>query len=101
MPITCFIRYQIDPFQRAAFARYAEVWSAVIPRCGGDLVGYFLPKEGTNDIAYGIISFPSLAAYEAYRQRLLLDPEGKANFELAQRERFIIREERTFLEAVP
>ena len=101
MSITCFIRYEIDPFQRDAFARYADGWSKVIPRCGGDLIGYFLPKEGTNDIGYALISFPSLAAYEEYRKRLLLDPDGRANFEFAQAKRFVLREERTFLEGVP
>src|SRR5688572_30484688 len=68
--ITCFIRYQIDPFQRAAFETYADNWGRIIPRCGGHLVGYFLPHEGTNDVAWGLISFESLAAYEAYRTRL-------------------------------
>jgi hypothetical protein len=101
MSITCFIRYQIDPFQRDAFAQYADGWSKVIPRCGGDLIGYFLPKEGTNDVAFALISFESLAAYELYRKRLLLDPDGKANFELAKIKRFVLREERTFLEGVP
>jgi hypothetical protein len=101
MSITCFIRYQIDPFQRDAFAKYADGWSKVIPRCGGDLLGYFLPKEGTNDVAFALISFASLAAYEEYRKRLLLDADGRANFEFAQTKRFIVREERTFLEGVP
>jgi len=101
MSITCFIRYQIDPFQRDAFAKYADGWSKVIPRCGGDLIGYFLPKEGTNDVAFALISFPSLAAYEDYRKRLLLDAEGRSNFEFAQAKRFVLREERTFLEGVP
>jgi hypothetical protein len=101
MSITCFIRYQIDPFQRDAFAKYADGWSKVIPRCGGDLIGYFLPKEGTNDVAFALISFESLAAYEEYRKRLLLDADGRANFELAQAKRFVLREERTFLEGVP
>ncbi len=101
MSITLFIRYQIDPFQRDAFAKYADGWSKVIPRCGGDLVGYFLPKEGTNDIAFALISFDSLAAYEAYRKRLPLDVDGKANLQFAAEKRFIVREERTFLEAVP
>jgi len=100
MQITCFIRYQIDPFQRDAFKSYAEAWGRIIPRCGGTLVGYFLPREGTNDIAWGIISFESLAAYEAYRARLLEDPEGRENFAMAQRLRFILREERTFNELV-
>ncbi|WP_374356252.1 NIPSNAP family protein [Chitinimonas sp.] len=98
--ITCFIRYQIDPFQRAAFATYSENWGRIIPRCGGHLLGYFLPHEGSNDIAWGLIAFDSLAAYEAYRARLKTDPEGRANFEWAQRERFILREERSFCEVV-
>jgi hypothetical protein len=101
VPITVFIRYQLDPFQRDAFAQYADAWSKVIPRCGGDLIGYFLPHEGTNDIAFALISFESLAAYESYRKRLRADPDGKANFDFAQAKRFILREERTFLEAVP
>jgi hypothetical protein len=101
MSITCFIRYQIDPFQRDAFAQYADGWSTVIPRCGGELIGYFLPKEGTNDVAFALISFESLAAYESYRKRLLLDPDGKANFEFANIKKFVLREERTFLEGVP
>jgi hypothetical protein len=100
MNITCFIRYQIDPFQREAFRRYAEAWGRIIPRCGGKLLGYFLPHEGSNDIAWGLIGFDSLAAYEAYRARLKADDEGRANFEWAQRERFILREERTFCEGV-
>jgi hypothetical protein len=100
MRITCFIRYQIDPGQRDAFRRYAECWGRVIPRCGGELVGYFLPHEGTNDVAWGLISFESLAAYEAYRTRLRTDAEGAANFAMAQSDGFILREERTFLEAV-
>lgn len=100
MPITCFIRYQIDPFQREAFREYAENWGHIIPRCGGHLLGYFLPHEGSNDIAWGLIAFPSLAAYEAYRLRLKSDPEGHANFALAQDKRFILREERSFLEVV-
>ena len=100
MTLTCFIRYRIDPFQREAFERYAETWARVIPRCGGHLIGYFLPHEGTNDEAWGLIAFPSLAAYEAYRQRLREDAEGRANFEFAQRERFILQEWRTFTRVV-
>lgn len=100
MQLTCFIRYQIDPFQREAFRAYAQNWARIIPRCGGHLLGYFLPHEGTNDIAWGLIGFDSLAAYESYRARLRADPEGRENFALAQRQRFILREERSFCEAV-
>jgi hypothetical protein len=100
MTITCFIRYRIDPFQRGEFEAYARRWLTIIPACGGDLVGYFLPHEGTNDIAWGLISFPGLAAYEAYRARLKSDPAARENFALAQQKRFILAEERTFLEKV-
>lgn len=99
--IACFIRYQIDPFQREEFRAYAERWSEIIPRCGGHLIGYFLPLEGTNDVAWGLISFDSLAAYESYRARLRTDPHSRENFAAAQEKRFILREERTFVEAVP
>jgi hypothetical protein len=100
MTITCFIRYQIDPFQRDAFKAYAEAWGRIIPRCGGRLVGYFLPHEGTNDIGWGLISFDSLSAYETYRAQLRTDPQARENFQMAQEKRFILREERTFLELV-
>ena len=100
MSVTCFIRYEIDPFQREAFRAYAEAWARIIPRCGGDLVGYFLPHEGTNNIAWALIAFDSLAAYEAYRTRLKADAEGRENFAFAQDKRLILREERTFLEPV-
>jgi NIPSNAP len=100
MRITCFIRYQIDPFQKEAFREYAENWGRIIPRCGGHLVGYFLPDEGTNDVAWGLIAFDSLASYEAYRKRLKLDPEAQKNFSMAQSKRLIVREERNFVEIV-
>jgi hypothetical protein len=100
MTITCVIRYQIDPFQRDVFKRYAENWGRIIPRCGGHLVGYFLPYEGTNDVAWGLIAFDSLASYERYRERLKSDPEARENFEMAQTKRLIVREERNFVEAV-
>ena len=100
MTITCFIRYEIDPFQRESFREYAAAWGRIIPRCGGHLVGYFLPYEGTNNVAWGLIAFDSLASYEAYRARLREDPESRANFAMAQSKRFVLREERTFPEIV-
>jgi hypothetical protein len=97
MTVTVFIRYQIDPFQREAFADYARRWLTIIPACGGTLDGYWMPHEGTNNIAFGLISFASLADYEAYRARLKADQAGAANFRLAEEKRFIVAEERTFL----
>ena len=100
MTIVCIIRYEIDPFQRDAFKTYAKNWGEIIPRCGGHLVGYFMPHEGTNDVAWGLIGFDSLAAYESYRARLKLDSEAIENFRMAQTKRLIIREERNFVEVV-
>jgi hypothetical protein len=100
MTITCIIRYQIDPFQRDMFKKYAENWGRIIPRCGGHLIGYFLPDEGTNDVGWGLIAFDNLASYEAYRMRLKADPEARENLAMAQSKRFILREERNFVEVV-
>src|SRR5713101_8449645 len=100
MTIMCVIRYQIDPFQRDGFKKYAENWGRFIPRCGGHLVGYFLPHEGTNDVAWGLIGFDSLASYETYRTRLKTDPEARENAAMMQSKRIILREERNFVEVV-
>jgi hypothetical protein len=100
MTVTCCIRYVIDPFQRDAFEAYARNWLSIIPACGGDLLGYFMPHEGTNNVALAMISFESLATYEAYRARLRADAAGAANFAMAQEKRFILSEERTFLTPV-
>ncbi|MEO6217125.1 MAG: NIPSNAP family protein [Sphingomonas sp.] len=95
--ITCFIRYEIDPFKLDAFDQYARNWGEAIPRCGADLIGYFAPHEGSATTAYGVYSIADLAAYEAYRARLRADPLGRENYEFARREQFIRREDRIFL----
>ncbi|WP_407154987.1 NIPSNAP family protein [Bradyrhizobium sp. STM 3557] len=100
MPVTVFIRYQIDPHRREQFEQYATRWLGIIPRCGGDLIGYFMPHEGTNNIAFGLVSFDSLASYERYRATLRSDAEARANFAFAEEHKFILAEERTFLRQV-
>ena len=95
--ITCFIRYEIDPFAKDAFKTYARNWGQAIPRCGADLVGYFAPHEGSATTAYGVYHVADLAVYEAYRARLRDDPLGRENFAFAKRERFILKEDRIFL----
>ena len=100
MRVTCLIRYQIEPLEKEAFKQYAENWGAIIPRCGGHLIGYFLPYEGTNDVAWGLIAFDSLAAYEAYKKRLKTDPDAQKNFAAVNSKRVILREERNFVEIV-
>jgi len=100
MTITVFIRYQLDPFKRNDFETYAKNWMKIIPNCGGDLIGYWAPHEGTNNIAYALVSFDSLASYETYRARLRSDPAAIANFRFAEEQKFILAEERTFLRHV-
>lgn len=95
--ITCFIRYHIDPTKKEQFIQYSQKWGECIPRCGADLIGYFAPHEGSTTLAYGVYNIESLAAYEEYKRKLVADPLGKENFEFAQKEKFLIREDRTFL----
>lgn len=97
MTITCFIRYEIDPFKRDEFVQYARNWGQAIPRCGADLIGYYAPNEGSATTAYGVYNVENLAAYEAYRARLAADPLGRENYEFARRERFILKEDRIFV----
>jgi len=100
MTVTCCIRYVLDPYKREAFETYAKSWLAIIPACGGDLAGYWMPHEGTDNIALALISFDSLASYEKYRARLKQDEAGMRNFRFAQSEKFILSEERSFLRKV-
>ncbi len=98
--LTCIIRYHIDPTKKQQFIAYARNWGQAIPRCGADLIGYYAPHEGSSTLAYGIYNIPSLAAYEAYRERLAADPLGQENYAFAQKEKFLLREDRTFLKCV-
>jgi uncharacterized protein (DUF1330 family) len=95
--ITCCIRYTLDPHRLADFETYAQAWPQIISRCGGKLIGYFLPKEGANNFALALIDFESLAAYEEYRKELADDADAKANLRHAQETRCILIEERSFL----
>ncbi len=95
--LTCFIRYHIDPTKKEQFFQYSKNWGEAIPRNGADLVGYFAPHEGSSTLAYGVYHVESLKAYEEYRASLAADPLGKENYEFAQKEKFLLREDRTFL----
>ncbi len=98
--LTCIIRYHIDQTKKEQFAQYARNWGQAIPRCGADLIGYFAPHEGSATLAYGIYNIASLAEYEAYRARLAADTLGQENYRFAQSEKFLLREDRTFLKLV-
>ena len=98
--ITCFIRYELDPYKIEAFEEYARNWGQAIPRCGADLVGYYAPHEGSATTAYGVYHIEDLAAYQRYRARLREDALGKANYAFSKKEQFIRREDRLFLRLV-
>jgi hypothetical protein len=98
--ITCCIQYTLDPHKLEAFELYAARWPPIIERCGGKLVGYYVPKEGANNYALALIDFPSLAEYEVYRQRLACDAEAKQNFVHGSESRCILVESRSFLRRV-
>ncbi|MCZ8258769.1 MAG: NIPSNAP family protein [Beijerinckiaceae bacterium] len=95
--ITCFIRYDLEPFRQPEFTTYARMWGQAIPASGADLIGYFGPHEGSLTTAYGVYTLENLAAYEAYRARLKASEAGREAYEFARRERFIRREDRIFL----
>jgi hypothetical protein len=98
--ITCCIQYTLDPRKVDSFETYAARWPPIIERCGGSLVGYFLPKEGANNFALALIDFQSLADYEDYRQRLAADADAKQNFADGTESGCILVESRTFMRRV-
>ena len=74
--VTCYLRYEIDPYQLDAFERFARRWIDLVNRSGGTHHGYFLPLEGASDVAVALFSFPSLADYERDGERFGVDPES-------------------------
>ena len=97
--ITLSIRYTIDARKRSDFERYARALGGIIPRCGGDLVGYWLPTKfaGPTNLALALIDFPSLAAYEQYRSRFGSDPDFVAADRIRDESGCVLRYERTFM----
>ena len=98
--ITCYLEYQIDPYKREEFRRYAEMWLPLVKKFGGTHHGYFLPKESASDLAVALFSFQSLAAYEKYRTASKSDPACKAASKFAEDTRCIVRLNRQFLDPV-
>ena len=71
--ITCHLRYIIDPDKLAEFEHYGRLWIPLVRKFGGVHHGYLLPSEGASNVALASFSFPSLAAYEQYRQQSFAD----------------------------
>jgi uncharacterized protein (DUF1330 family) len=100
--ITVSIQYTIDIHKRREFETYARRWPEPIRRCGGNLLGYFLPTRfaGATNFALALIEFPDLACYERYREALMSDPDAVANLAAAEESRCIVCEDRSFLQRV-
>ena len=98
--VTCYLKYVLDPYQLEAFEHYGKLWIPLVEKFGGQHHGYFLPSEGASNIAMAMFTFPSLAAYESYRQRSMSDPECIAAFDFATKTQCIRRYERRFLTPV-
>ncbi len=98
--ITLCIQYQIDPLKVSDFEKYARAWPEPIKRCGGELIGYFLPTKlaGKTNFALALIRLPDLAAYEKYREALMKDSDAVANVKMADATRCILVEDRSFLQ---
>jgi hypothetical protein len=95
--ITCYLRYVIDPYKLAEFEHYAKLWIPLVTRLGGTHHGYFLPSEGASNIALALFSFPSLAEYEIYRQKMAVDSECQDALDFGEKTRCIVSYERSFM----
>jgi len=98
--VTCYVRYVIDPYKVAEFEHYGRLWIPLVEKYGGQHHGYFLPSEGHNNIALTLFTFPSLALYEEYRERIRLDDACQAAFRYAEETRCIVSYERSFFRPV-
>lgn len=98
--ITCYLKYVIDPYKIEDFEQYAKMWIPLVNKFGGKHHGYFLPHEGASNIAYALFSFPSLAEYEDYREKIKDDEECQKAFALARETRCIFSYERSFMKPV-
>ena len=94
-PATCATRSTRRSWTRSSASRDAAI--ALVERSGGRHHGYFLPSEGASDVAYALFTFPSLAAYEAYRQGFGHDPDFVAADRIREESGCVRRYERSFL----
>jgi len=101
--ITLYIRYTLDPNKLRDFEIYAKALATPIERCGGVPAGYYLPTKiaGPMNSAIGLIEFPSLAAYEKYREKLGADPEATEITRRVEASGAIVNEDRSIVSCVP
>jgi hypothetical protein len=98
--ITCHVRYTIDPTRLDAFEAYARAWIPIVDSMGGIHHGYFLPHGAGEDVAVALFSFPSLAAYEAYKRERKGDPRCRAAYAIAEATGCILHYEGRFMRPI-
>jgi NIPSNAP len=113
--ITCFLRYVIEPDKLAEFEQYARTWMRLIEKFGGTHHGYFVAdetpptasfsfpgigEEGASNVAIALFSFPTVEAYETYREKVASDPECHAATAHYEATKFFTSYERTFMRAI-
>jgi hypothetical protein len=98
--VTCYLRYVLDPFKVKEFEHYGRMWIALVEKFGGTHHGYFLPSEGTSNVALALFTFPSLALYEQYRTQAASDPECQAAMRHYEETRCFLSFERSFFRPV-
>ena len=96
-----YIHYTLNPQKIDDFEEYSRRWmeGGIIRRCGGEPLGYFLPKAGfggPNNVAFAIIGFQNLADYETYRSKLVDDPDARENLAFAKKSGCILVEDRSY-----
>lgn len=100
--ITLCIHYEIDQNKLRDFEAYARSLPEPIHRCGGDLIGYFLPTKvaGPTNQALALINFPDLIAYQHYREALGKDSQFIASVKCMEDSHCVLCEDRSILQRV-
>lgn len=98
--ITCYLRYIVDPLKLPEFETCARMWIPLVEKFGGKHHGYFMPSEGVSNVALALFSFPSLAAYETYRQKAAADADCQAAMRYYQETQCFLSYERSFFRPV-
>lgn len=98
--VTCYLRYVLDPFKLKEFETYGKMWIPLVEKFGGQHHGYFMPGEGTSNVALALFSIPSLAAYEAYRAQVASDAECQAAVRYYEETKCFLSYERSFFRPV-
>lgn len=98
--VTCFLKYIINPHKVKEFEHYGKLWIDLVNNMGGLHHGYLLPHEGPNNVGYASFSFPTLADYEIYRNKIADCGKCQEALRYSQETNCIVSFERNFYQPV-